>query len=244
MIITENPILFSAPMILKTLAGEKDLTRRIVKPQPPYYIDYFEYMEAGFEGYYIKHPDIFRPFVIPRGRVTYTDIKAKYAPSYRLWARETWGITAYSNEESYEICVKYRADNTESGWIDLDNEELWEKYATQEDKWSRKNFTYCKLRKPEDCPHIVCIGCENQKFEKPVLWRPSIYIPRTISRLSLDILSARIERLHELDDTEARREGFKNRDDFIPYWNGLNEKHGFPWASNPWVYRVEYKVVK
>lgn len=216
---TEKPILFSAPMILKIIADKKTVTRRIVKPQPPDYIDFFEFMKGGFEGYYIKVSPRFRPFVLPRGRVAYTDIKAKYVPGDRLWVRETWGIPGFNNDSGYEICVKYRADNAERNWIDLDNEELWERLIKREETYDKKHGN-------------------------KILWRPSILIPRAVSRISLDVTDCRIERLHELDDDEAQREGFKNRENFIKLWDSLNKKRSFPWEANPWVYRIEFKRAK
>jgi hypothetical protein len=231
------PLLFSGPMVLAAMEGAKTVTRRIVNPQPPDYIHYFEYFHSD-NVYYHSH---FRGYMIPGEPVSYPHIKAKYARGYQIWARETWGIISYDNNSGYEISVQYKADNKQSGIIDLDNEELWERYAMQEDKWSRKNFKFCKLPKPDDCPHVVCIGCENQKFEKPILWRPSIYLPRLAARLFLNITDVRIERLHELDDTGARKEGFKDREAFIKYWNKLNAPRFYPWEINPWVYRIEFE---
>jgi hypothetical protein len=69
-------------------------------------------------------------------------------------------------------------------------------------------------------------------------------MPKAAARIFLVIVSVKIERLHEVDDMEALREGFGGREDFISYWNKLNEKRGFPWADNPWVYRLEYKKDK
>jgi hypothetical protein len=148
--------------------------------------------------------------------------KSKYSPGDRLWVRETWAIGGYDNSSGYEIYVKYRADNTESGWIDIDNEELWERLILREEERSLKN----------------------KDVETPILWRPSIFLPCAASRLSLDIVTARIERLHKLDDEEARREGFKNREDFKIFWDNKNKGRGFPWEANPLVYRIEFERVK
>jgi hypothetical protein len=217
----EIPILFSTPMILKILSGEKNVTRRIVKPQPPDYIDYFEFVEADFECYHIKHPTVFRPFGILGVRSTYPDIKAKYTPGDRLWVRETWGINGYNNESAYEINAIYKADNFTNISIDLDNEELWERIIKQEEYYRKKLF--------------------EQKKEFIPKWRPSIFLPRLAARIFLEIKTARIERLHKLDDIEAQREGFKNREEFIKFWDTKNRKgRGYPWEVNPWVYRIKY----
>jgi uncharacterized Fe-S radical SAM superfamily protein PflX len=79
------------------------------------------------------------------------------------------------------------------------------------------------------------------KIKSPILWRSSIYLPRPAARLILDITDVRIERLHGLNDAEARKEGSKDLESFINYWNILNAWRSYPWESNPWVYRIEFK---
>jgi hypothetical protein len=235
----ELPLLFSGPMVLAAMEGTKTVTRRIVNPQPPDYIHYFEY----FHSDNVNYCSCFIGYVVPTEQVSYPPIKAKYARGDRIWARETWGIISYDNNSGYEIGVQYKADNKQSGIIDLDNEELWERYATQEEAWSRKMYNKFIINKVEKIysPHAIYIDCENQKFENPVLWRPSIYLPRIAARLFLKVTDVKIERLHELDDTEARKEGFKDREMFIKYWNKLNARRFYSWDINPWVYRIEFE---
>ena len=77
--------------------------------------------------------------------------------------------------------------------------------------------------------------------------RPSIFMPRHLARLALDVVSVRVERLQEIGDEDivaeggdpgtcmvGRREWFKNG------WDTINGKRG-PWASNPFVWRVEFR---
>jgi hypothetical protein len=173
-------------------------------------------------------------------------LSPKYKTGQTLWVRETWGISAYSNESAYEIVVWYKADKKESGWIDLDDEELWERLVNREEKFQKdlklkKYFTrkmYCIK-----CSSSNCINCSHNINPDSILWRPSIFIPRAASRLILEIIDVQLQRINEITDADAKNEGFENRERFIVYWNKLNKKRG-SFESNPWVYRVQFKVKK
>jgi hypothetical protein len=69
-------------------------------------------------------------------------------------------------------------------------------------------------------------------------------MPRAASRILLNVVTVTIERLHELDDIDAALEGCQNREEFIKVWDSINKKAGYPWESNPWVYRVQFARAK
>lgn len=99
-------------------------------------------------------------------------------------------------------------------------------------------------------------------------WRPSIHMPRWASRISLEVTSVRVERLHDIGTADALAEGipqtageavalglfpengpgheWDNRtsvENYAHLWDQINGKRA-PWASNPWVWVVSFKRVE
>jgi hypothetical protein len=212
----EKPILFTGEMVNAILENRKTVTRRLVDPQPPYYIDYFQYFEKV---------NYFGAYTMPGNPCAYPGIKAKYWPGLKLWVRETWGITGFwyspsigKHDPIYYLSVKYRANNFENESIRVDKK-TWDKYYNKA-MWETST---------------------RKKMELVLKWQPSIFTLRPVSRINLKITDVKIERLHEIDDVDAILEGKKNREDYARLWDKINGKTGHKWESNPWVYRIQFE---
>ena len=106
----------------------------------------------------------------------------------------------------------------------------------------------------------------------PMTWTPAIHMPRAASRITLEVVDVRVERLHRIDDEEAAREGIRgwSKDGALwkyapadaegdgPCWPWVDcprsareaferlwcEINGEPsWAANPWVWRIEFRRI-
>ena len=80
--------------------------------------------------------------------------------------------------------------------------------------------------------------------------RPSIHMPRCLSRITLEITEIRVERLQEMNRGDAMEEGcpFANmqkgpdpRDWFRDLWQSINGPDS--WDANPWVWVVGFRKV-
>lgn len=80
-------------------------------------------------------------------------------------------------------------------------------------------------------------------------WRPSIFMPRWASRIQLEVVSVRIERVQVISVRDACSEGIIPPDPGSPtrhyadLWDKINAKRGFSWDVNPWVWVIEFKTL-
>ena len=123
-------------------------------------------------------------------------------------------------------------------------------------------WRYCSMEYDEwclcDCPPSEIL----ERFGTPKLeyaattesfgpWRPSIHMPRWASRITLKIVSVRIERLLNISNEDCWDEGMcdatnpevkANRKWFSELWESINGPGS--WNANPWVWVIQFKKVK
>lgn len=89
---------------------------------------------------------------------------------------------------------------------------------------------------------------------------PSIFMPRWASRITLEVINIRVQRLQDISGEDAVKEGVELKEDgywcdghfhasdarivYESLWESINSKNGHSWESNPWVWVIDFEVAK
>lgn len=229
MITKWRPILYKPPMVRGILGGYKDVTRRIIDPQPEF---------------------------IPGTGWKWTPQRGKYK-----------GQIFVGNERELKEHLAYPAfEFSPYG------------YNSQDGLWVRETWFPEFMPAPPEGTHDQKIFryAADWTEREPMTWRPSIHMPKEACRLFQQVVSVRPEKLLEITDAEALREGIKKwelkdtygdvietvfkdyleiTDDktagkvlytpiesYRSLWDWINGVGSF--KSNPWVWRIEAKVTE
>lgn len=194
------------------LAGDKTMTRRVIKNQPPPFVDcHPQSFAMGFDASINPatttncHFTLFGSKDATRAWELGKRLRCPYGkPGDLLWVRETWFCATGSVGGGPDL-VHYRAD-------------------------ARTEL----LKVAQECG----------------LWKPSIHMPHWASRITLRIGSVKVERLQDISEEDAVKEGidayqpFSSAvEEFSDLWDSINAKT-YPWSSNCWVWAIEFERVK
>jgi len=241
----ERPILFSGAMVRAILSGVKTQTRRVCKTSTQNQTDI---MAAAIMDDMMGADDGTHELA------AWKQMKCPYGePGDRLWVRETWNyngdraVWEGGQRRPYdEIFVKYRADNEER----VIHREPNDKHGLPKQR---------NRRAGED--EYAYWDYLTRFWRK---WTPAIHMPRDMSRIMLEIVSVRVERLNEISEVDALAEGidFSQRGEeprvyrdysqklhyglspigsYRTLWESINGPGS--WEANEWVWVVEFKRI-
>jgi len=151
-------------------------------------------------------------------------------PGDVLWVRETFVLERWDDEP------KFTADRP-TQYNPGDGSEWSDEY------WLRPHY-----RATDPAPDLCYEDDENDDGEPKCKWRPSIFMPRWASRITLEIVNIRVERVQDITVQDCKSEGVGYdlndigwRYAFGQLWNQINERRGFGWNVNPYVWVIEFQ---
>lgn len=132
--------------------------------------------------------------------------------------------------------------------------ECWAAIRDDDEEWneSTPNGGRVEYRADHDPPLRKPFGWD---YAEPgdaemVHWRPSIHMPDWAARIRRRVLSVTVERVQDITEEDAVREGFSvgvvdnystsARDEFSAAWESIYAAKGLGWSVNPWVWRIEF----
>ena len=209
---SEKPSIFTGDMVRAILQDRKDVTRRVIKPQP----------ESTEMCPVVICKDVQSPsgYSFSSDMIGTVHIKPKYQKGDILWVKEP--LVEYEIDDVSFTEAFYEADLKPCGVS-------WQ--------WKKDRL-------------------------------PGMFMPKNFTRIWLEVIDVRPERLQDITDEDAIREGIQKfeymsysvgygtkklalgvmpgtaREAFRRLWNKINAKRGFPREDNPWVWRIEFKKVK
>jgi hypothetical protein len=234
-------------MVRATIEDRKRNTRRVVLPQP---IEVFD-MESHRNQ---KKGDLFiAPDIMPTSNVR------------RLVIGHAEGIGTTHWMGSSEFCKDFSP-------YGQPGDHLWvrETWATS------KSLDYVKPSSlaagaPIEYAANRCLTMSGGMLPDRGKWRPSIFMPRWASRITLEVTGVRVERVQDISAVDAIAEGIRiekgsgmiEGEDcymmttnsgymrgpggaiaaFRNLWDSINDARGFGWNVNPLVWVVEFRRV-
>ncbi len=243
----ERPILFSGDMVRATLDNRKTQTRRTRG------LDYIN--KEPDRWFYVGHdPDYpncreYHLWLTDKrpGRGLRFCTKCPYdIVGDKLYVRETWRCTGGGDTRN----IIYRAEgDTPMSFCGIDDGRTGILHVS-EDHWQEWDRLVYKTRK----------SCD---------WRSPIHMYKWAARIWLEITNIRVERVQDISEEDAKAEGIESfvktwdkfakniykrqawesfkrgnlRKAFSCLWDSINDKRGFGWDENPWVWVIEFKRI-
>lgn len=259
----ERPILFSAPMIRALLEGRKTQTRRVVN---------LDKLRVRLPAEVTADPLPFHtgePLLRARAGRHRASLNGHGAVCAEL-GKHRLGL----KPGEFHFECPYADGDTHLGDYG-GGRKVWTIAPRASALWVRETWTAERRdNMPEDQRILVAYraSCDGDSFDlvepdgsiaraRVVRWKPSIFMPREFSRITLEVTGVRVEMLQDISHEDAIAEGCAGYDwvarspyidgphtdggtlpveEFRALWDSLNSKRA-PWASNPWVWVVEFR---
>lgn len=236
------PILFNTEMVPAILDCRKTVTRRAVKPRSKkacgFYVT-FRKSDNAFMGVY-DYDDDERQFDNPQ--------TPPCQPGDILYVREIWRV-GYWDIRNQVIAFDYK-DGTCGKPVYISDRDMFDRLVNQSREDARK--AKCEYN-----------GADFiwKKGKSPCRWHPSIHMPKEAARIWLKVTDVMVERLQEITEEQAKKEGCAGKftgtgetmgcgwdvtptEEFAKLWDTTVTPKDcalYGWNANPWVWVIEFE---
>lgn len=170
-------------------------------------------------------------------------MKPQPSISWMNWAMSEYGGEWTGDPNSETLCI-----------LTKDNKEVRCPYGKVGDLlWVReKHAIECPYGPAKGCDnpdHIIYWANEEQIIRESITakWRPSIFMPKWASRITLQIKSIKVERIQDITSEDCLKEGITPKSvanffDLKGMFRELWDNNG--WETNLWVWIVGFEMIK
>jgi hypothetical protein len=229
----ERPILFSGAMVRQILSGAKTATRRIVRiDDSPITASKAGHMQRGLPS---------------------SPVNLRWCGPY-VKCDAPPGSATVSSRVRCPYGVPY-----DRLWVKEAHQAIWETGECPATSF-REGGPGWKVHYVADGGPVEWHDMSRDDEGLSTRSRPSIFMPRWASRLTLEVVEVRIERLQDITEDDIRREGVTIelaaelsgitwsslptlRDAWSAGWDAINGSRA-TWASNCWVWVIGFRVAK
>ncbi|EIX9112734.1 hypothetical protein [Klebsiella pneumoniae] len=233
----ERGMIFNGEMVRAILDGRKTQTRRIMAPQPADDIERCIFPNPEAIGWKSSR------------RHKHGSTTAHFChygkPGDRIWVRETWGVVSHAFSDD-GLMIDWVPDRPATAIHEIPfGNGYYSGYAIYA---ADGDFTW---------------GDDDGYEDGRSCWKPSIHMPRAVSRILLEITDVRVERLNAISEEDARAEGIIDggclncgepepcgcanpepdaTDAFAYLWQSIYGQEN--WNANPWVWVISFERVE
>lgn len=180
------------------------------------------------------------------------EVRARFEVGDRLWVRETWRVAAWRDDGRMAIDYRASPELVRTPWLYPPSDTF--------DGLTGQSTLDAEAAIAADRGSTYRDGGDFKwdHGDSPCRWRPSIFMPRWASRLTLEVTGVRVERLQDITAADAIAEGlfrdmaghwaFSERGEerfedartcYLRGWDTINGEGAA--AANPWVWVINFR---
>lgn len=244
----EHSLIFSGESVRAILDGRKVMTRRIVTPHNIRFV--------GMKGVRKPSPEMLAQ--------AFTDVEAmrQFGPGMFTWQGKAYEYQAPAQKTSWVAEPIWQPGDriwVKEAWADTNGESgPMISYRASGDRFLTDECYPVDYSRYPNCQFTMWCG-DLRRGEDGHAWRSPLFMPRWASRITLEVVEVRLERLQNITEADAVAEGcspshWRHEDGPKPeaglphsyaveryrrLWESINGKGS--WDLNPWVWAITFR---